>query len=397
MRPTPKPAAGTAVNPVRKRMSTGQAHIPESIKTAAAGSRPGGAASKAGELSGEEILASLKGKICDFITDVDGAKSSATAVCLRARTDPELGKKPSFDEKDRQAEGSTVSEINAALAASGVGIACRKGMKPESPNQDSFGVVLVDGGFKVFAVLDGHGPKGHDVSSFSVENLLKLFMRHKARDTDTAAAFSSAFLDTQTMLEALTKTGAIAASDSGSTATFCYMPAGEGVAHIAHVGDSRAVVCRGTPGSGKGVVTEVTEDHKPDLPKEKERIEKAGGVVVFDGYFNHRVYSQDGRGGLNMSRALGDNAVHRFGVTSVPEIRREPIGTDKDLFLLLCSDGVWEFMKSQDVCDIALRHGRANAQKACEEIAKTSYDLWMEDSEGEVSDDITAVLVWLAE
>ncbi len=36
---------------------------------------------------------------------------------------------------------------------------------------------------------------------------------------------------------------------------------------LAHVGDCRAVV------SDLGVAVQVTEDHKPSLPKEKERIE----------------------------------------------------------------------------------------------------------------------------
>merc|ERR1719446_1006139 len=93
---------------------------------------------------------------------------------------------------------------------------------------------------------------------------------------------------------------------------------------------------------------ELTEDHKPNLPKEKERIEKAGGRVVFDGYFNHRVFARDGRGGLNMSRALGDCIAHKAGVTASPETKDVPIDVAKveieageDAFILVCSDGVW--------------------------------------------------------
>lgn len=40
----------------------------------------------------------------------------------------------------------------------------------------------------------------------------------------------------------------------------------------------------------------LTTDHKPDDPKEKDRIQKAGGIVA-----NGRV-----NGNLNLSRALGD-------------------------------------------------------------------------------------------
>ena len=55
----------------------------------------------------------------------------------------------------------------------------------------------------------------------------------------------------------------------------------------------------------------VTKDHKPNMKGERERIEKSGAKIGFDGT-NHRVYAKDSRyPGLNMSRCLGDT----LGVT----------------------------------------------------------------------------------
>ena len=43
--------------------------------------------------------------------------------------------------------------------------------------------------------------------------------------------------------------------------------------YVANAGDSRTVLCR------NGIPKELSTDHKPDLPAEKARIQKAGGYV----------------------------------------------------------------------------------------------------------------------
>jgi len=42
---------------------------------------------------------------------------------------------------------------------------------------------------------------------------------------------------------------------------------------VANIGDSRAVLCRG------GQAIPLSEDHKPELTSEQNRIQKAGGFV----------------------------------------------------------------------------------------------------------------------
>merc|ERR1719373_387186 len=58
----------------------------------------------------------------------------------------------------------------------GLGYTCRKGLKPESPNQDAWFVLKLDS-VSIYAVFDGHGQKGHDVSNFVKESLPKLIIR----------------------------------------------------------------------------------------------------------------------------------------------------------------------------------------------------------------------------
>lgn len=50
--------------------------------------------------------------------------------------------------------------------------------------------------------------------------------------------------------------------------------------------------------------------------------------------------------GLAMSRSFGDNVSKAVGVCSEPEIIRMKLDK-RDKFLLLASDGVWEFISSQ--------------------------------------------------
>merc|ERR1712014_220358 len=111
----------------------------------------------------------------------------------------------------------------------------------------------------------------------------------------------------------------------------------------------------------------LTRDHKPNLKDERARIEKNGGRVVFDGYANHRVYAKNARyPGLNMSRCIGDLMGHQdCGISAEPEVLEKDIGPD-DHFLLLCSDGVWEFIPPQEAVEIIKEFPADKAMVAAE-------------------------------
>jgi serine/threonine protein phosphatase PrpC len=54
-----------------------------------------------------------------------------------------------------------------------------------------------------------------------------------------------------------------------------------------------------------------------------------------------------------MSRSLGDQVAHSVGVSSVPEIMEYYMTVD-DKFVVIATDGVWEFLSSQEVAEIVL-------------------------------------------
>lgn len=334
----------------------------------------------------------------------------------------------SFANKQTKLEGDHYD-----VKANGIGYACKKGLKPEAPNQDSFLVLKVGDDCCLYGVFDGHGRQGHDVSNFIKDHFPKALFSQPNFKTSPLRAMKMAFQKTQSLIEKATVAKTLDAKRSGSTASVVLHSLTTNQLYIAHVGDSRIVLAKevvNEKGEASVQPLDLTVDHKPNLPEERARIESAGGVVVYDGCYNHRVYARqrDKSGkaypGLNMSRSLGDLAgFHDAGISATPDVTErqivdeeesedeatasKPAGTNSpdvrtyqidrgvDKFLLLCSDGVWEFLNS----DAAINHVNpfpyGEAQAAAETLAAKAWERWIEEFEGEVVDDITALVVHL--
>lgn len=65
--------------------------------------------------------------------------------------------------------------------------------------------------------------------------------------------------------------------------------------------------------------------------------------------------------------------------------------------LLLCSDGVWEFIKFQEAINMVLKEGPGNAMQAAKNLASEARQRWLNEEEGQVVDDITVIVVYLQE
>jgi serine/threonine protein phosphatase PrpC len=124
---------------------------------------------------------------------------------------------------------------------------------------------------------------------------------------------------------------------SGSTAITALVTADK--FHVANCGDSRAVLARG------GGVFWGSEDHKPNDPEERGRIEKAGGTVSCK-----RV-----DGDLAVSRSLGDFSYKQSSSLPAEEqkVSADPVVTPlernaaEDEFLILACDGIWDVMTNE--------------------------------------------------
>jgi serine/threonine protein phosphatase PrpC len=108
--------------------------------------------------------------------------------------------------------------------------------------------------------------------------------------------------------------------------------------------------------------TPLNRDHKPELADEAERILKRGGRIdSFRDYYNNgepigpqRVWLKNEEvPGLAMSRSMGDKVAHSVGVSADPEVMEFTLGHN-DKFVVIASDGVWEFLSNEDVAQIVL-------------------------------------------
>merc|ERR1712127_631687 len=109
-----------------------------------------------------------------------------------------------------------------------------------------------------------------------------------------------------------------------------------------NVGDSRVII--GKENDGKIVAEEFTHDHKPDTPKEKDRILAAGGRVFAVEYDDgidgppHVWLGHMDVPGLAMSRSLGDAVAHTAGVISDPEFTERDLDPSTDRFVVIATD-----------------------------------------------------------
>ena len=89
--------------------------------------------------------------------------------------------------------------------------------------------------------------------------------------------------------------------------------------------------------SGASNFERLSYDHRGTDRAEIERVKREGGIIMED-----RVC-----GSLAVTRAFGDHALKKEGVSAKPSIKKHylrPI----DKFLVISSDGVWDSMEDKD-------------------------------------------------
>lgn len=297
-----------------------------------------------------------------------------------------------FEEKCRLFLNGDVSA--SSLAEWGVGTTCRKGLKESNTNQDDFFVYCCDE-WGLYGVFDGHGPGGHFVSNFVQWHLPTLIHDQISAREPIPQALTKSFLHVNKMLKEASEKQNFDAASSGTTASVVFHLKQEHKLFIAHVGDSKIVLATFNK-DGHLVAERLTKEHRPNDRVEKRRIEACGGEVRRPaGHVPYRVFVK-GKNypGLAMSRSIGDSLGHTAGVTAHPDIMERMVVEGIDKYLIMCSDGVWEFISDQEAVDIISRFPAEQVDMAVAKLTSLAWKRWVDRQRHSV-DDITAQVIHL--
>lgn len=164
---------------------------------------------------------------------------------------------------------------------------------------------------------------------------------------------------------------------STPTPTPFWHPASPSTLIAAHVGDTRILLCRTS--DGKSVP--LTINHHPSQQGEASRLRRFAATFVTDSFGEERM------GGLANTRAFGDIASKRMGVSAEPQITRVELPAAGFSFVVLVSDGVSGHLSDQEIVDV-VKEQRTPAQ-AADELVSFAVEV------AESADNATALVVRL--
>jgi len=200
-----------------------------------------------------------------------------------------------------------------------------------------------------YAIYDGH--RGSRAAEFVADHLHNTILRHPSFDSNIEEAIRDSFIQTD---EKFLEKAREESLQDGCTASVALI-IGNNV-YTANCGDAEVLLARQKEDSDDYEAISLTHKHKPTNPDEKARIQKEGGMV-----FGGRV-----GGALAVARAFGDlefktpiregDVVIGKLVIPDPFVKTTELIPDRDKFLIIGCDGVWEKMEHQASVDFVAKH-----------------------------------------
>jgi len=265
--------------------------------------------------------------------------------------------------------------LNTSPVIVDFGVSCCQGKLKE--NEDHYDSATLQRGLSYFAVFDGH--RGKLSSDFLRQQLgiilSKTFVKEEHLAKNGHKLMQNAFDICEEILETEIQSSNLdqmTKDHNGSTALAAVISNNAELV-LAQTGDSRAVLCR----SGEAIC--LTDDHTPNNEDEVNRIEKSGGWIDWDTKLVPYV-----NGILAMTRSFGNCYLKQSGITHTPFVNYINLDKANDQFLVLCTDGVSDWMTDDEIVSIVSQFDDPN---------ESAHELTCCARQYGSTDDATAVVV----
>ena len=185
----------------------------------------------------------------------------------------------------------------------------------------------------LFAIFDGHG--GNQISHYLMNNFFSVFLKfsEKYNNQNYEKIFQKTFSHLDDEIKKIQNSQTI-----GSTATIILLTkemdqilGPQKVIYSVNLGDSNCQLIN------KNGYKKITYEHRCNDDMEEKRIKK-GNII------NGRV-----GGNISVTRSFGDFNMREFGLISEPYINKILVNDNEKNFLVLASDGVWDFIGEEEL------------------------------------------------
>ncbi|KAI9980314.1 hypothetical protein PInf_026439 [Phytophthora infestans] len=297
----------------------------------------------------------------------------------------------------------------------------KRGYYPEArkkANQDSYYCethFAGDDQKAFFAVFDGHGQYGDIGSQFAADQLPENIIKNLDENMSILPALTRAHVQTNRAMDKASFDDSMSGSASISV-LFC----GNEI-HVSNVGESRAIVAQENlkastrEGEANLVAKPLSIDQTPFQKDERVRVKKCGARILTVDQVEGLEPIHENGGGLSLgdemdengdpprtwhpyepyfgtafTRSIGDLVSEGLDVTAEPEILCKGLNPH-DKFTIIASDGVFEFLTSQNVVNIVKKY--ENSFEVCHALVEEAYSRWLQFEVR--TDDITAICIFL--
>ena len=297
-------------------------------------------------------------------------------------------------------------------------------------NQDSYLILenIFNQKLNIYGIFDGHGDNGHLISDLISKFLSQYFTnkknfvishKNKSQISNSESSSDSDSLKSEEIEINSEKISEIFENNnfientinklveksnecnfnldfSGTTCTLLFLI--ENKIICSNIGDSQCVLFN-CSNQDRWTYEIISIIHKPDEPKEKQRILEMGGEIhpyydengIYEG--PNRIYAKNKTyPGLCLSRSIGDLIGEEIGIISEPDIIIKNIDSTCK-YIILGSDGLWDMIKPYDANRIVNPYfNRGDPDGACKALLKKATKNWEKD--GSERDDITIIVIF---